>query len=365
LRHALAALLVVLTVAVLPASAQVSDSTPPVVTCGTADALWHATDVLIACTASDPESGIPNAPDQAFDLVTSVDPGTANANAMTDTRMVCNGGMTVMCSTAGPIGGNKVDKKLPTNPATIRSTDHRAGVWSRDRRISVLFSAATDGGSGVDGFSFRFAQDPGAIPDMVIDRQQTARGATSGLLGNGRWYFHISTRDNVGNWSDAARRGPFLIDFARPRVKAISGSGKTNRVVRLRYRTADNNGRTREKITISRGGSPVASWNRRMAPAQFGTIQGLNWRPATAASYSLCVSAWDRAGNTRRSCAGIRITNPAPPPARCHPSYPTVCIPPPPPDLDCGDIPFRDFVVLPPDPHRFDGNDNDGRGCES
>ena len=49
---------------------------------------------------------------------------------------------------------------------------------------------------------------------------------------------------------------------------------------------------------------------------------------------------------------------------RCDPAYPTVCIPPPPPDLDCGDITFRRFTVLPPDPHRFDG-DHDGVGCES
>jgi micrococcal nuclease len=52
-------------------------------------------------------------------------------------------------------------------------------------------------------------------------------------------------------------------------------------------------------------------------------------------------------------------------PANCDPAYPTVCIPPPPPDLDCGDVPYRRFQVLPPDPHRFDGNDNDGLGCES
>jgi hypothetical protein len=37
---------------------------------------------------------------------------------------------------------------------------------------------------------------------------------------------------------------------------------------------------------------------------------------------------------------------------------------PPPPDLNCGDIPFQDFTVLPPDPHGFDGN-NDGVGCQS
>ena len=47
----------------------------------------------------------------------------------------------------------------------------------------------------------------------------------------------------------------------------------------------------------------------------------------------------------------------------CDPAYPTVCIPPPPPDLNCGDIEFRRFHVMPPDPHKFDG-DRDGVGCE-
>ncbi len=45
-------------------------------------------------------------------------------------------------------------------------------------------------------------------------------------------------------------------------------------------------------------------------------------------------------------------------------SYPDVCIAPYPPDLNCGDIPYTDFRVFPPDPHGFDGN-NDGIGCIS
>jgi micrococcal nuclease len=47
----------------------------------------------------------------------------------------------------------------------------------------------------------------------------------------------------------------------------------------------------------------------------------------------------------------------------CDALYPDVCIPSPPPDLDCGEISYRNFTVLPPDPHRFDG-DKDGIGCE-
>lgn len=48
----------------------------------------------------------------------------------------------------------------------------------------------------------------------------------------------------------------------------------------------------------------------------------------------------------------------------CDPSYPDVCIPSYPPDLDCDEISYKNFRVLPPDPHRFDG-DKDGIGCES
>ena len=48
----------------------------------------------------------------------------------------------------------------------------------------------------------------------------------------------------------------------------------------------------------------------------------------------------------------------------CDAAYPTVCIPPPPPDLDCKDVrPHQNFQVRQPDPHHFDG-DLDGIGCE-
>jgi len=48
----------------------------------------------------------------------------------------------------------------------------------------------------------------------------------------------------------------------------------------------------------------------------------------------------------------------------CDSSYPDVCIPAYPPDLNCGDVRYVNFKVLPDDPHGFDG-DKDGIGCES
>jgi micrococcal nuclease len=70
-------------------------------------------------------------------------------------------------------------------------------------------------------------------------------------------------------------------------------------------------------------------------------------------------------------CAGPNPTltaAPAPsatraPATSCDASYPDVCIAPPPPDLNCPDVPYRRFVVRQPDPHGFDG-DRNGIGCQ-
>ena len=76
-----------------------------------------------------------------------------------------------------------------------------------------------------------------------------------------------------------------------------------------------------------------------------------------------CPPGYARADNDE-SGACLPINSPTPPPtANCHPSYPDTCIRGPPPPLNCDNISFRNFKVVEPDPHGFDG-DNDGIGCE-
>jgi micrococcal nuclease len=74
-----------------------------------------------------------------------------------------------------------------------------------------------------------------------------------------------------------------------------------------------------------------------------------------------------RPQNVWRGCAAPvapppRVGSPPAGPG-CDASYPTVCIPPPPPDLDCAEVAHAAFAVRGADPHRFDG-DGDGVGCE-
>jgi len=73
----------------------------------------------------------------------------------------------------------------------------------------------------------------------------------------------------------------------------------------------------------------------------------------------------ERTGKARGDGIWKACTSTPPPTVgRCDPSYPDVCIPPPPPDLDYADVPYKNFRVVGADPHHFDG-DRDGIGCES
>jgi micrococcal nuclease len=83
---------------------------------------------------------------------------------------------------------------------------------------------------------------------------------------------------------------------------------------------------------------------------------------ALAAILSLPVSA--AAQEAAAPVKAAETVAPAPVEPVCDPSYVGVCIPPPPPDLDCGDIPHRRFRVIGSDPHGFD-RDKDGIGCEA
>jgi len=63
------------------------------------------------------------------------------------------------------------------------------------------------------------------------------------------------------------------------------------------------------------------------------------------------------------TCASLRSISTEGSHRRCDPSYPGQCVPPFPPDLDCDQIQFANFLISGPDLHDLDG-DGDGLGCE-
>jgi hypothetical protein len=81
--------------------------------------------------------------------------------------------------------------------------------------VRIRWSGAIDTQSGVDGFSYRLDNAAGSSPDEVKDAEENIAGVDTVPLPNGRWYFHLRTRDNAGNWSAPSHIGPFVIAVPR------------------------------------------------------------------------------------------------------------------------------------------------------
>jgi hypothetical protein len=151
------------------------DFVPPEIACSEPPSSWQRTDVSVTCTAEDSRSGLANSADARFSLSTSVPDGTETTDAGTNSRSVCDNAGN--CATAGPIAGNRVDKKAPTivvtSPANVMYTFGEAATAAYE---------CTDGGSGI-------ATCAGPVPS----------GANVDTGSVGSHVFTVNAGDQTGN----------------------------------------------------------------------------------------------------------------------------------------------------------------------
>jgi hypothetical protein len=153
------------------------DKSAPQVACDAADSAWHANDVSISCSASDSGSGFAGGPTKTIHLTTSVAAGTETANASTDSQQVCD--LAGNCATAGPVAGNKVDKKAPG----ISIASPTGASYLLNQSVASDYTCA-DGGSGLSTCS-------GPVVNGS-DIDTSTPGAKA---------FEVSASDQVGNTS--------------------------------------------------------------------------------------------------------------------------------------------------------------------
>ncbi len=170
------------------------DKKSPMVSCGSADGLWHSDNVSVHCTATDGGSGIESA-DASFNLTTSVADGSETANAATDTRDVAD--KVGNSQTAGPIGGNQVDRKAPQFTCEAAPSDWSADDVTRD-------CVAVDGGSGLEPIS----DASFSLHTNVAANIETATAQTNSK----------QLADAVGNKSTAGPLGNNKVDKKDPEV---------------------------------------------------------------------------------------------------------------------------------------------------
>jgi Tol biopolymer transport system component len=158
-----------------------ADTDAPQIDCGTADDAWHAGNVSIGCTAQDPGSGLADPADAAFSLSTSVPAGTEDASAATGSHQACD--LAGNCATAGPIGGNRVDRKAPA----LALLSDRTADATAPQGATVSFSATASDGADT---SPRVSCAPASGTTFAI-------GATT---------VRCTATDHVGNAADGSFR---------------------------------------------------------------------------------------------------------------------------------------------------------------
>ena len=117
------------------------------------------------------------------------------------------------------------DTQPPGYPMNLMSPSHDVEVWSMDPTIEVQWTDAIDPspGTGLDGYSFVWNTVPSVSPDYLKDIEEGVEATTSPILNDGgNHYFHIQSRDNVGNWQSSIYLGPFWVDRTGPTEGTIS-----------------------------------------------------------------------------------------------------------------------------------------------
>jgi hypothetical protein len=173
------------------------DDVKPNVICGSSDGVWHATNVSIHCTASDPN---PNGPgsgsglsdptdDDSFYLTTTVLTNHETNNACTTTLEVSD--KATNSTEAGPICGNMVDME----PPLITITQPAATTYTHSGTLTLNYTVSDDGGSGVKTFTPKMngsSTFTGGLANGTVINLLTA-------LPLGPNTFSINATDNVNN----------------------------------------------------------------------------------------------------------------------------------------------------------------------
>ncbi len=115
------------------------------------------------------------------------------------------------CSAGVHLGPFMIDATPPSGPSGLTSTSHTPGGQSCDRSVDLVWTAAQDTLSGLDGYAWAATGTPVWTCDQVKDFEEGASSFSTPDLGDGRWYLHLCASDNAGNWGAVDRAGPYAI----------------------------------------------------------------------------------------------------------------------------------------------------------
>ena len=89
----------------------------------------------------------------------------------------------------------KIDTTGPTAISGLASSTHPSQTnWYSNNTPAFSWSASTDAGSGMAGYSYVMDQSAGTVPDTTVET--TGLTYTSTARADGVWYFHVRAVDS-------------------------------------------------------------------------------------------------------------------------------------------------------------------------
>jgi len=161
-------------------------------------------------------------PDQEVDVAHTSDPHQVTSGSLADGTShyfhlsTCD--WAGNCTSTEHLGPFWIESQPPAGPSALASTSHTVGVWSTQTTLTMQWSGASDGGSGMTGYSVLFdtnsTTDPGTTTNVA--HATDPHTSSSSTLSGGTYWFHLRACDSAGSCSMTQHSGPYRIDSSAP-----------------------------------------------------------------------------------------------------------------------------------------------------
>jgi lipoprotein-anchoring transpeptidase ErfK/SrfK len=215
-------------------------------------------------------------------------------------RLHSNNGVSPWVQQATPVN---VDTRAPVVSTLTSSTDPNPAKTYHTSTAQFSWQAS-DGGSGVAGYSYRLDSAPRG--NALAELRTTQPSVTLSGLTSGTWYMHVRALDHAGNWGPS-RTYPIRIDVTPPGLAHVHFSqfqfdpqfdslsvsfavtrAATSVHVGLYRQTDDGLVRLYKLDGLSKGAKTTVTWNGKNSHGQL----------VPAGSYELYIRATDKYGHS-------------------------------------------------------------------